>query len=251
MQLVDWHALWGIGGWVGGLVGSVATVVVPMFHVSQPYPARWETLLRTLPWLLAAGLGAALAGWPLLAQAAAGGLVALVVIFSVLTGRRVLAAQRGERDAFFWGWLGVAVLSLLLAACGTLALLGDDPRWGLAFGVVALAGFGGGTINVMLYRIVPFLIWLHWQRANKARARLPLLHQIVPERWQRLQLAGDAAALAALLAACFTPTLACLAPLLFATSKLALGLVLALAMRQYRQKLAILRTLPPKVRGAH
>lgn len=249
--LVDWHALWGLAGWVGGLIGSVATVVVPMFHVSKPYPNLWHTALRTLPWLLLAGGIAALAGFGGLANTAALLLAALVAAFGLITGQRVWAAQRGERDAFFWGWLGVAALGTALGVLGATALLSPDPRWGVAFGLLALAGLGGTTINVMLYRIVPFLIWLHWQRANKARARLPLLHQIVPERWQRGQLALDALAILLLLGASFLPALTRPGALLLAASKLMLLVSLARAMWRYREKLALLKTLPPRIRPEH
>ena len=114
--------------------------------------------------------------------------------------------------------------------------------------MLALAGLGGGTVSVMLYRIVPFLIWLHWQRANKARARLPLLHQIVPERWQRAQLATELLALAVLCCAAFVPVLTQAGALLLAAGKLGQTVLLARAMRDYRQRLTILKTLPPRVR---
>lgn len=249
--LVDWHALWGIAGWVGGLIGSVATVVVPMFHVSQPYPGHWNLALRTLPWLLLTGSAAALTGLGSAATVTSLLLAALIALFGGLTAQRVWASQRGERDAFFWGWLGVALLSVALGALGATAALASDPRWGTAFGLLALAGLGGGTLNVMLYRIVPFLIWLHWQRANKARARLPLLHQIVPERGQRIQLAVDLLAILLLLGACFAPALTRPAALLFAASKLMLLVLLARAMHAYREKLILLRTLPARARNKH
>ncbi|MBK9394043.1 MAG: hypothetical protein IPN40_09190 [Uliginosibacterium sp.] len=151
----------------------MATVVVPMFHVSKPYPGHWNLALLTLPWLLLTGSAAALTGFGSTATVASLMLAALVALFGGLTAQRVWASQRGERDAFFWGWLGVALLSMALGGLGATAALASDPRWGTAFGLLALAGLGGCTLNVMLYRIVPFLIWLHWQRANKARPLTP------------------------------------------------------------------------------
>ncbi|MDP5239280.1 hypothetical protein Q9Q94_07050 [Uliginosibacterium sp. 31-16] len=248
MVIVDWHALWGIAGWVSGLVVSVASVVVPMFHVTQAYPRQWNWATRGL--LLALLLGSAAAwletGW--LASAACVLLTLLGLGFGILTAQRVRASKRGERDAFHWGWLGVAAISVLLAVLGALAHFSPDPRWSVVFGVLALAGLGGGTVSVMLYRIVPFLIWLHWQRANKARARLPLLHQIVPERWQRVQLASELMALVLLCLAAFVPALTQAGALLLAMGKLGQTALLARAMRDYRQRLAILKTLPPRVR---
>ncbi|MDO6386379.1 hypothetical protein [Uliginosibacterium sp. 31-12] len=250
LQLVDWHAQWGLIGWVGGLIISVSSVVVPMFHVSAPYPRHWELATRGLPLLLLAGGLASLAGWSTLAQLCTALLAVLCLAFGLLTGLRVVEARRGERDAFHWGWLAVAALSSGLALLGLLASLASDPHWGVAFGVLALTGLGGGTISVMLYRIVPFLIWLHWQRANKARARLPLLHQIVPERAQRAQLLADFGASLVLTTAAFVPVLVLPGAALLAASKLVQLSLLARAMHAYRQRLALLHTLPPRVRPA-
>ena len=75
--------------------------------------------------------------------------------------------------------------------------------------------------------------------------------RIVPERWQRTQLAADLLAILLLLGACFAPALTRPAALLFAASKLVLLVSLARAMQGYREKLAHLKTLPPRVRPEH
>lgn len=248
MTLVDWHAQWGIAGWVGGLVVAVAGMVVPMFHVTPPYPPQWERATRTLPWLLALSGLATLAGADPLATVAITLLCALAAAFGLLTTRRVLRSRRGEKDAFHAGWLGLGILVLLLAGIGLAARLSPDPRWGMAFGVLALIGLGGGTISVMLWRIVPFLIWLHWQRANKARLRLPLLHRIVPEQGQRLHLATELAAIVLLVGASFGAALAAVAAWLLAVAKLMQILLLLRAMRDYRLRLSTLRAAPARER---
>lgn len=250
MALVDWHAQWGLAGWIGGLIAAVAGMVVPMFHVTDSYPQRWEQALRLLPAaLVISGLGLLL-GQAWLSGLAVILLCALAATFGQITARRVLAARRGEKDAFHYGWLLVASLALLLAPLGLVAHFLADPRWGVAFGVMALAGLGSLTVSVMLYRIVPFLIWLHWQRANKARARLPLLHRIVPETGQRIELAAETLGVLLLAAAAFFPALTQAAALLLALARLGQILLLARAMRDFRERLDVLRALPPKVRAA-
>lgn len=247
MVLVDWHAQWGIAGWVGGLIAAVAGVVVPMFHVTAHYPKQWTLALRALPALLAAsGLGMLL-GVTWFSGIAVVFLALLVAGFGGLTARLVNAARRGEKDAFHYGWLGVAAIALLLAPLGLLAYFSPDPRWAFAFGVVALAGLGGVTVSVMLYRIVPFLIWLHWQRANKARAKLPLLHQIIAERAQRFQLGTEALAVTLLATTAFIPDLSLPAATLLAMTKLGQIVLLARAMADFRQRLRVLRSLPARV----
>lgn len=249
LTLVDWHALWAIGGWVAGLIVGVASVVVPMFHVSPAYPLRWLRTLRLQHWLLGAGLLAGLLGW-----AGAGGVISMVLAalllgFGGLTVQRVVVSKRGEKDAFYWGWLMVGVLAILLALVAVPACWATDPRWGVAFGVLALPGLGGFTVSVMLYRIVPFLIWLHWQRANKARARLPLLHRIVPELGQRIHLGIELCAILLLALGAFLPAVVSVAAAAMLAGKLLQGVLLARAMHDFRQRLAVLRTLPPRSRA--
>jgi hypothetical protein len=103
---------------------------------------------------------------------------------------------------------------------------------------------------VMLYRIVPFLIWLHWQRANKARARLPLLHRIVPELGQRIHLGIELGSIVLLALGAFMPQMVSVAAVLLLAAKLLQFGLLARAMRDFRQRLAVLRTLPPRSRAA-
>lgn len=248
VALANWHAQWGLAGWVGGLILAVAGVVVPMFHVAAPYPAWWSRATRVLPWALLLGGATLMPRAVPLSSLAALILAGLALAFGGLTLQRVHAAKRGERDAFHFGWLGVGAIAMALACLGLPAQFSADPRWAAAFGVLALAGLGGGTVSVMLYRIVPFLIWLHAQRANAARVRLPLLHQIVPERWARVQLGVDAIGIVLLCVGAFVPALVQVGALALAASKLGQGVLLARAMRDFRRRLAVLRSLPPRVR---
>lgn len=249
VPLVDWHALWGMGAWVSGLIISVAGVIVPMFHVTDAYPRPWRwagSLILMLVMLCGLEI------WPQFTVVATGAkllLADLLACFAWLTALRVKRAKRGERDAFYWGWLWVAGLCLLTAGVAHAAILLPDPRWSVALGILLLAGLGGVTVNVMLYRIVPFLSWLHWQRHNPARARLPLLHQIIPERRQKLQLWLDALAVVCLCSGAFFPTWGRAGAALLCVSKLFLASLIAQAARNYRQRLAILKALPPRQRA--
>ncbi|MDQ7990130.1 MAG: hypothetical protein REI09_10910 [Candidatus Dactylopiibacterium sp.] len=251
LALVDWHAQWALAGWVGGLILAVAGVVVPMFHVTAPYPARWEQLTRALPWLVFAAGAGSLAAQRWLTTVAVAALCALAAGFGVLSILRVRASRRGERDAFHYGWLGAGLFALLAGATGLAAQVAADPRWSVAFGVIALGGLGGITITVMLYRIVPFLIWLHWQRANRARARLPLLHQIVPARPQAWQLGTEAVAVGGLALGAFLPETVCLAAILLFFSKSAQFFLVCRAIREFSARLRVLQALPPRPRAAH
>lgn len=246
IALVDWHALWAIAGWVGGLMAAVAGMVVPMFHVTDSYPPGWGRWARSLPlWLLAGTLGGWL-GWAWLVGPSRLALAASALAFGVLTLRLLARSRRRAIDAFRIGWFGVTLGVLAAASLGVIAHFASDARWGLAFGAAALVGFAGIGVNTMMYRIVPFLIWLHWQRRNKARVRLPLLHEIIPAVAQRRQLWIHALGALLLISAAFTPELARAAALLLLASELTLALSLARAMRLYRKNAQQLEAMPAR-----
>jgi hypothetical protein len=74
----------------------------------------------------------------------------------------------------------------------------------LAAGVLFLAGFALSAVNGMLYKIVPFLVWLHLnnrlQQAARWQGSVPNMKQVIPERMARWQLRLQLAALLLLLA---------------------------------------------------
>lgn len=245
--LVDWHALWAIAGWVGGLLAAVASVVVPMFHVTDAYPPAWGRWARSLPlWLVTGTLGGWF-GWAWLVGPSRFVLALLAVAFGVLTMRLLARSRRKTIDSFRIGWYGVSLGVLATAGLGVVAHSTGDMRWGLAFGAAAFAAFAGFGVNSMLYRIVPFLIWLHWQRHNKARVRLPLLHEIIPATAQRRQLWVHATGALALAAAPFAPDVARAAALLLLASELMLLVLLLGALRRYREKLHLLQGMPARL----
>lgn len=248
---VDWHALWAIGGWVGTLIASVATVIVPMFNVTDAYPPAWQRAVRTLPlWLLAGVTASTLhAGWP--ADLARVALALMAGAFGLFTLHLLRRSRRRQRDVFRWGWNLIGLAAVLSGALGAVSLSSDDPRLTTAFGVCALAGFAGITITTMVYRIVPFLIWLHWQRINKARARLPLMHEIIPEKPQTIQLALQISGIVALCLASYVPMLQPVGALLWLASQCGLLILVSRATRRYASTRATLLTLPPRVAGTH
>lgn len=89
----------------------------------------------------------------------------------------------------------------------------------------------------MIYRIVPFLIWLHWQQKNAARVRLPLLHEIIPAKAQQYQLALQALSAVALIASSFFAELAAAGARTWPINQTVLLILVRNAIRLYRQNL--------------
>ena len=64
--------------------------------------------------------------------------------------------------------------------------LGSWQNFGYLNGLLFIIGFAVSVIIGMLYKITPFLVWLHLQSQNKRRLKLPNVKEIIPDqriRW--------------------------------------------------------------------
>ena len=210
----DLHLVVALAGWVAMLVVAVAYQVVPMFQMTAPYP-QW----------LRAWLAPAVAAMLLLAIASSMwspewrwfpwlALALLLASFAVAT-LGLLARRRrkvGDASLAFWR-LGLIALLVAIAV--------GAASWWSATGVTMqlaitlfIAGFALSVVCAMLYKIVPFLVWLHLQQrisANPAaRHRIvpPNMKALLPEPRARLHFGLQFAALLLLVAAAFWPLLA-------------------------------------------
>ncbi|NIV39259.1 MAG: hypothetical protein GWN58_60570 [Anaerolineae bacterium] len=187
--LSQFHIGWGAVGWIGGLVIGVAYQVVPMFQITPEYP-RW--LRRGL----VPGLGALLVLWPLVSNTplneVVGGIVmAMLVAFALQTLYLQQRRRRRLADVTLDFWR-LSMVSLILAALAWLAnLYSSHVALELAVGVLFLLGFAGSAVNGMLYKIVPFLIWLHLnmrlQQNGRRQVKVPNMKQVIPARPARWQ----------------------------------------------------------------
>jgi hypothetical protein len=204
IELTHLHAAWGLVGWTLLLVLGAGLAVVPMFQMTRPYP-RWMQgrfavlLIATLAlWSVALELGADEWRRPLQwAMAAAAGAVAVATLVLQLRGRR-----RRQPDATFLFWR-TGMLCLLGAAItwavGEGLGLQSSPSYALLLGVLTVPGFALSVICGMLYKIVPFLLWLTLQMGVGGRP--PQAQQIMPDAQSHPQLWVHVAAVILLAAA--------------------------------------------------
>jgi hypothetical protein len=196
------HAAWGGFGWSLGLIIAVAIQVIPMFHVAPSFhrwvPRRLAPLLFALLVLLSLPVG------PSLQMAAIIGISICAAAFAI-TALQVLNGRKRKRVDWtvrFWQ-LGLA--HLLVTA--SLLLLYPLAQWVHLSGPLALLiglGFGlGFVVSVMvgmLQKIVPFLVYLHLQRASLSKPvammNLPNMKVIISSDLSRKQFYLHALALA-------------------------------------------------------
>jgi hypothetical protein len=225
--LTDLHLAWGLLGWILLLVAAVAYQVVPMFQMTAAYPPwlrRWfapVVALLLLAWSAAGLLGGSRPG--LLSTIPATLLAVAAALFAVLTLRLLARRRRKVGDATLAFWrLGMAALlaAAVSAACWPWLPIAAGSALAL-LPALLLLGFALSVVNGMLYKIVPFLVWLHLQQqlsnAPKPRAALlpPNMKQILPDARLWPQFALHAAALLCLLAGLAWPPLLRLAALLW------------------------------------
>jgi len=251
ITLVNVHVAWGLGGWALMLVIGVSYMVVPMFQLTPPYP---EKLTRLWP----VGLFALLVLWSLqlgadAAQPWQSAVVLAGVLLAASYGATTLWLQsrrrRRQSDATFLYWR-VAMLSLIAAAVSWLVFalvpeLGAHPRAPLWIGVLAIPGLFMSVIAGMLYKIMPFLNWLHLQQQGGKTVPPPNMKQMIPESAMVWQMRLHSLALVLLLAAVIWPQLALPAGLVFSAACVWLEWNLVCAARVYgrfsdkiRQKLS-------------
>jgi hypothetical protein len=244
LRLANLHAGWGLAGWVGLLLTGVAYQVIPMFQVTEIYPprlTRWLAgslfgllLLWSLFWSLLpqdAGLAARLPA--IFASIAFAGFA--IVSLSLLRHRKRPAPDTTTR--FWMVSLGSLLLCLALwNLAAWLPQLANAPAYPIALGLLFVVGFAGAAVCGMLYKIVPFLVWMHLhEQMNDAGLRAPHFKNIIAERLaDRQWMAHGLALLLLLFAACLPDDFARSAGAGLLLSGGWLGWNLWQAMRVYR-----------------
>lgn len=210
LQLADIHLVWGFVGWGAVLLAAVAYVVVPMFQLTPGYPAGFERRYTL-------GALAVVAAWSVVEffELSVGrfffglGVAGVVAAFALVTLRLQRASKRARFDANQHCWR-IAMLSAL-AACGVWLLamaapaVGEWAGWTLLCGALLMFGGFMTVIVGMLYKIVPFLIWLHLQNAGARGVMAPNMKKIIAERSMDRQVRVHLAACAFVLAAVVWP----------------------------------------------
>jgi hypothetical protein len=229
LELADLHAMWGLLGWIGLLLAGVAWQVIPMFQATPLYPrAVTRAFAWLVPALLAACSVAQLAGYWLAAPLRAL-LFCAFALFAVTTLSLLARRKRPAPDATTLFWR-LSMASLLACVPAWYAPIGVAAR-PLLLGVLFLIGFAGSAVNGMLYKIVPFLLWHHWQEHGAGR-RVPGIRLIIPDARAKAQFHSHQAALVLLaLAALWPAWLLRPAALALIGANLMLGLNLLRALR--------------------
>lgn len=228
-QVADIHLSWGLVGWGGVLLAGVAYVVVPMFQLTPSFPARFERhfSLAVLAFLIAWSV-LDLAGWTLAARLFAAAVALAAGTLAAITLRLQTQSKRAKLDSTQQCWrfamacaLAAALLWLVMSAltlsgdarpawlssvleeAPALAQFVDGSGWVLLVGVLVLPGAFMTAMNGMLYKIVPFLVWLHARNAGGRGTPAPNMRQVLGEPLMLRQARAHFVACALLVPAAF------------------------------------------------
>lgn len=239
----DLHAAWGLAGWAAVLLAAMAYVVVPMFQLTPAYPTRES---RALPPLLLLFLAlwslSVLFSGPEAGRVAEAGVAVLGLGFSGRTLLLQRQRRRPRRDALSAYWQSGMVAASLACAMGLATAIYPELNrlraWSMCFGILIVVGAFMSFINGMMYKIIPFLSWLHLQNAGKGAHSAPPITKLLPDASALRQGQMHQLALGLLLLAALWPDIfARLGGLSLALANVALAWNIGASVRRYHQLL--------------
>lgn len=245
------HVAWGLIGWSATLLAGIAYVVVPMFQLTPAYSKRFSRLLVPALFSLLLAWSAVQAIGTTLGVALIGSALALTLgVFAVATLGLQARSRRADADTTVNYWrlamfstLFAATLWSVLPLLDLLAVSGLPSRLVFALGALAIVGVLVSVVSGMLYKILPFLCWLHLQQAGMMAgiAKTPHMGIFLAESAMRRQFCWHLAAVVVLLLGIGVPAVLPLAGVALVGSFALLAVNLLTALRTFgREKTKLL-----------
>jgi hypothetical protein len=180
------HLTLGVLGWLSSLLRGVSYTLVRLFALAHGHSDRLGRVIFVL--LQGSIVGLALGflfSWLALILLAGGVLMATAWIFAYDFGRMLRGRHRKVLDVTQYHSMAAVVYFCLMAPSGIASVLfrWQQPAVLAALGLATLVGWLGQSIIGYLYKIVPFLIWHTRYGPLVGRERVPLMRELVHERW--------------------------------------------------------------------
>ena len=228
-RLLLTHITLGIVGWLSTTLIGVSYTLVRMFALVHGHD---DKIGRRIFALLNGGIVGLAAGFALdwLPLTVIGGLLLVAAVWLFAWDYRSMLRQRKRKVLDVTQHHGIAAvcyLTVVMSVGVVVALFGwGSPRLFAVLGLAALVGWLGQSTLGYLYKIVPFLVWQSRYGALVGRQKVPLMRDLVRQRWATISfwLVNGALPLFALAA-----MLRWVIPLQLAAAVLGLGLILAAA----------------------
>jgi hypothetical protein len=191
-QFTSLHIAWATVGWICMMMVSVAFQVIPMFQVTNEYPkiiSRYLSpiiFLSLLSWSLINYFFIDLQGiaqW--LYFAVIYTICLLLAIFIIVTIRLQLQRKKRLADITLYFWF-TGLISLFISLLLFFYAEVTHQDFSILVAVIFFGGFIISVINGMLYKIVPFLVWLHLHKqlslSGKGLASIPTMNEVISSK---------------------------------------------------------------------
>jgi len=195
-QLTTVHIAWSLLGWVSILIFTIAYEVVPMFQVTKNYPViltRWLAIVQFVGLLLFSAHY--FFAYTLLLNIGYLLMVICMGLFASSTLWLQYKRKKKQSDPTVWFWR-IAMIFLLLSLmfwsmAQFLPELSEKSNYSLILGILVIFGFILSIINGMLYKIIPFLVWLHLSmlvnQCKVSRRLIPNIKKMISIRMAYIQ----------------------------------------------------------------
>lgn len=181
------HAHLGLAGWLSLTLMGVSYKLMAMFSLAHGHDEKLAKLNLPLWNLGLIGLAASLVFAP---HTPFVPLFAVVLDLSAtifVIDMVLLFRRRRRRGISLEQWHAfISFGSLLVAAAMGVVLASGHPltsTWVAAYGYVILVGWLGFSIVGKYYKIIPFLLWVHRYSKKIGTQPVPLLKDMMDERW--------------------------------------------------------------------
>jgi len=180
------HLTLGVLGWLSSLLIGVSYTLVRLFALAHGHDDRLGQVIFVLLQVSIVGLALGfLFSWLALILLAGGVLIATAWLFAYDFWRMLRGRHRKVLDVTQYHSMAAVVYFCLMVPSGVASVLfgWQQPAVLAALGLTALVGWLGQSIIGYLYKIVPFLIWHTRYGPLVGRERVPLMRELVHERW--------------------------------------------------------------------
>lgn len=179
----DLHAMWGLAGWVGLLTMGIAYQLIPMFQVTEVYPRVLTRGLAPLVFALLVAISLTATSFPRATKSLGLLLLFAYAIFATVTLYLLLTRKRSGYDATTLFWRTAMVSLACCAPLWMMEIATGNPLWSITLGVLFIFGVAWSSINGMLYKIIPFLLWYHAQNSLRRApiAIVPKVKDMIPD----------------------------------------------------------------------
>lgn len=238
----DWtnlHAAWGLIGWGAILLISVSFIVVPMFQLTPNYPNLFSWILPAFLFSLLLLLTIATFFEIEIINTVLILLMFLGLLsFVILTLKLQQKRRRARRDPTFYAWaFGLWVCCIAFVFFILHFLFFEDlekyqiPTNAVIFILYAFVAFICG----MLFKIMPFLSWLHLQNIALGKYKIPAMNYYLNEKEAYIQICIYFVSAVFLFLSVFIPFFRISAAILIILQFLVLEFLLIAAFLRYKK----------------